>query len=231
MVFLPLWMNLTFSVTPLWKFLERCIYWHQHGFRWQQRPQTYACPLVVTQAMDISMAPGYSRTMDIYMVFSGNTCFCQEPCWCEWPMQLTEAMWILWCMVMQRAMLGFVLGVVAWGHVDVHGSCYLSPRASWSVVFQGWATIRDHIGICRLCCYRGQVDILVLYCHQGLWWCLWPVLQQRALLMYVVFTSTSDHAEVQGKCLCQRPCECLWFVLSPETMWKSMICVPIDCRG
>lgn len=158
MVFLPLWMNFTLSVTPQWKFPESRIHWHQHCFRWQQRPQTCVYPLVVTQATDINMAPGYSRTMDIYMVFSDNTCFLQEPRWYEWPMQLLEAMWIFWSMVMQRAMLGFVVLFF-----------FSPPRARWSVASQAWATIRDHIGICGQCCYRGHVAVLVLYCHQGQW--------------------------------------------------------------
>lgn len=56
---------------------------------------------------------------------------------------------------------------VAGGHVDCPWLMLL-PRARWSVVSQGSAAIRDHIGICGLCCYRGHVDVLVLYCHQGL---------------------------------------------------------------
>lgn len=36
---------------------------------------------------------------------------------------------------------------------------------------------------------------------------------------------------IHGSCSILRPYECLWSVLSPETMCKSMIHVPLDCKG
>lgn len=48
-------------------------------------------------------------------------------------------------------------------------------------------------------------------------------MQQRATLTVTVYTATGDHAEARGVCCHQRPCERLWPMLSPETMWKSVI--------
>jgi hypothetical protein len=60
----------------------------------------------------------------------------------------------------------------------------------------GWATARDHIGVCDPCCLRSHVDVLGLYCRWGLWWCLWPMLWQKGRLMSLICIATRDHAEV-----------------------------------
>lgn len=65
---------------------------------------------------------------------------------------------------------------------------------------------------------EGHVDGFSL----SFWWklqrCLWPVLQQMAILIAMVCTTTGDQAEVLGICWCWRSCGYLWFMLSSETM-------------
>lgn len=45
---------------------------HQHGSKLQNRPQISTWPLVLTQAMDINIDPGYNRIMDPDMSFGGS---------------------------------------------------------------------------------------------------------------------------------------------------------------
>lgn len=72
---------------------------------------------------------------------------------------------------------------------------------------------------------------------------LWSVLQLEAMLMSVDHAANGGHVgvcgpavvrdcvDVCGPCSHWRPCGCLWSLLSPDNMWKSIICAGADCKG
>lgn len=93
------------------------------------------------------------------------------------------------------------------------------------------AATEGHTDVSVLVCTWGHFDVLGPYCHQELWDCLRPMQQQRAMLMFMIYTVTRDHAEVLGICWYQRPYGCSWSFLSPETMCKSMVLATVDWKG
>lgn len=53
----------------------------------------------------------------------------------------------------------------------------------------------------------------------GLCWCVWSGLSPEIMLRSVACADTRGRVDVRGA------------VLSPETTWKSVMCVPADCEG
>lgn len=122
-----------------------------------------------------------------------------------------------------------------WGHVDVwaHAAAEgLRFYCSWGLCWCPWPMSLKSMMVSAVCAVeQSHVDILSLCCCQVLWWCPRPMQWQRAMLMSMVCAVTSDHVEVHGACWHWRPYGCLWSVLSPGTMCKSMIHVPTDYKG
>lgn len=135
-------------------------------------------------------------------------------CWCLWPMLPLKAMGIsvacastwrridIWRLCYHLGHID-VYGLPAvcaavWGHVDVHG-----PGCNQGPCCYPWS------------CYPGgHADVLGLSCCLRLWWCLWPKLWQKVVLISVAYTSTKGLSVYW----CWRPSGCLQSMISPEAM-------------
>lgn len=133
------------------------------------------------------------------------SCYILGSCWCPCPWLQLSTIWIrcAWSMLNPEFILRSTGLCSHQDHIGIHDHC------SWKgiVTSMAYAAANNYNGVGGLCCGREPC------------WCLYLVLVSETLLV------------MAGTCRHQRTWVLLWFILSPETMWKSMIHVPTDCKG
>lgn len=98
------------------------------------------------------------------------------------------------------------------------------------------AVIEGHAWIHGPTTVMGCVDVPGPCYHWRPRECPWSLLLPEAMLMFLICTAIADHSEVHGMGwgpwhVLMLESRCQWSVLSPETIRKSMIHSPADCKG
>lgn len=133
------------------------------------------------------------------------------------PMTLSGSMVLL----KPESLLMSMFSVTSKGYADIHGLCCRMKPSWWQLV----VLLPGFILMWMSCSVsRDHSDALGL-CHQEWWRCPRTVKQQKTVCIHALHMLKS-----MSQCRHLRPCRCLWSVLSPETMYKSVIQVPDDCK-